>query len=106
LMAALSAAGVGLAGLLRTFGKSRSADEVAQLGTTQEDHAVKIDKSAHDVDQLWDDVKKLDQKVTLLEHRADACDCPTISTDVAKLSSASTDHERRLGAVETKTAKL
>jgi hypothetical protein len=106
LIAALSAAGVGLAGLLRTFGKSRNASEVEQLATTQEDHSDKIDKAAHGVDQLWDDVKKLDQKVAVLEHKADACDCPTLAGDLTKLSRVATDHERRLDAVETKTAKL
>lgn len=97
LLVALGGAGLGLAGLLRTFGKSRNASEVEQMATTQDAHAEKINTAASEVDQLWDGVKQIEQKIAVLEHQSEACDCHSVKSDVIKIFSALDDHQRRLG---------
>ncbi len=106
LIAALGAAGIGLAGLLRTFGPSRGAKEVGQVVTTQGEQEKQIKTASKNVDDLWTDIATLDKKVGVLEQRADDCDCPTLHTGLAKLTGTLDDHERRLDLGEDKTKSL
>ncbi len=105
LLAALGAAGVGLAGLLRTFGRSRNASQVDQLAATHGDQARKIEQTNGEVDELWTDLKKLDQRLAVIERGAAECNCRELNSEIAKLVVARGDHERRIGVIEAKPAK-
>jgi hypothetical protein len=96
LLAALGAAGVGLAGLLRTFGRSRSAPEVEQLATKQIDQSEKIGRATGEVGELWIEVKNLQTEVAVVTQRA--AQASDAGTSAIRLE----NHDRRISRLETK----
>jgi hypothetical protein len=99
-LTALGGAGLGLAGLLRTFGRSRSAAKVDEIGSTQDGHEQKLTQTATEVDEIWTEVKALQSKVALAENQLERCDCSTLRANLSGHSSTLANHERRLDNLE------
>jgi|GEM_PF-6720329 len=95
LLAALGAGGLGLAGLLRTFGRSRNATEVNGIATVQEKHGEKLAEASREVDELWTELKALQTKVEVADQRV-------VGSDLRQ-SVTLGDHERRLDLLEQAT---
>lgn len=100
LLAALATAGVSVAGLARTFGRSRSAEAVGELATAQDGHAAKLAETSTGVENLWDDVKALQAKIAVVDERT--AGLPELRVKDIAHATTLDDHERRLDAIEAK----
>lgn len=102
LLAALGAGGLGLAGLLRTFGRSRSATKVEEIAATQGDQTKKVGEAVKEVDEIWTEMKDLQSKVDVIKQRADGTAAFLTTTSQVEVEVTLKDHGRRIEKLESK----
>jgi len=97
-----SAGSLALLALLRTLGGSRAEPKIKELAVATDSQAKKIEASAGELDELWEQVKALEAKLAVTEKDLDRCARGAVKGDVSECSATVADLSRRLGRLESR----